>query len=114
MQAPTPPAITTAFAAAPQVDWEPHEKLRSEAAIAAMQAAIQLIPPEHLLQPDDGEHYSSRELAIQRFDNYAFSQGRELCIGGGRLTERVYIKCRGHGAATRNNRKLTGGPPAEG
>ena len=64
-------------AATPQanqpVKWKAHEKLRNEDAIAAMQAAIQSIPPEHLLKLEPGKHYNTRDLAIQRFDNYAFS-----------------------------------------
>ena len=48
-------------AAAPQetqsVKWKAHKKLRSENAIAVMQAAIQLIPPKHLLKSEAGKHY---------------------------------------------------------
>ena len=100
------PAPTTPEANQP-VEWKAHEKLRNEDAIAAMQAAIQLIPPEHLLEPEASEHYNTRDLVIQRFDNYAFSQGRELCITGGWVAQRVYMRCRAYGKETRNNRKLT-------
>jgi len=50
-----------------------------------MQVAIQLIPPKHLLKPEASEHYNTHDLAIQRFNNYAFSQGYELYISGGRV-----------------------------
>ena len=60
-----------------------------------------------MLEPEAGEHYNTRDLAVQRFDNYAFSQGRELCISGGRIAQRLYMKCRAYGGETRNYRKLT-------
>jgi len=53
-------APTLTPAAAPQetqsVKWKAHERLRNENAIAVMQAAIQSILPEHLLEPEASEH----------------------------------------------------------
>ena len=60
-----------------------------------------------MLEPEAGERYDTRDLVVQRFNNYAFSQGRELCISGGRITQRLYMKCRAYGVETRNYRKLT-------
>ena len=67
----TPTAITPE--ANQSVKWKAHEKLRNENAIIAMQTAIQLIPPEHLLKLEASEHYNTRDLVIQHFNNYAFS-----------------------------------------
>jgi hypothetical protein len=59
------PALVTP-AATPQathsVKWKAHEKLGNENVIAVMQAAIQSIPPEHLLEPEASEHYNTRDL----------------------------------------------------
>ena len=55
--------ISVTPAAAPRetqsVKWKAREKLRNENAIAVMQAAIQSIHPEHLLEPEAGEHYDT-------------------------------------------------------
>ena len=55
------------------VKWKAHKKLRNEDIIAVMQAAIQSIPPKHLLEPEASEHYNTCDLVIQCFDNYVFS-----------------------------------------
>jgi hypothetical protein len=73
MDAPTSVTFTATPQANQPAKWKAHEKLRNEDAIAAMQAAIQSIPPEHLLELEAGEHYNSHNLVIQRFNNYAFS-----------------------------------------
>ena len=36
-------------------------------------AVIQALPPEHLLELEASEHYNTRDLTAQRFDNYMFS-----------------------------------------
>ena len=100
----TPTLVTPATA--PQgtqtVKWKAHENLRNENVIAVMQAAIQSIPPEHLLKPEAGEHYNTQDLAVQCFNNYAFSQGHELCISGGQIAQQLYMKCRAYGGKTYN------------
>ena len=55
------PIATTPEANRP-VEWKAHEKLRNKHAIAAMQAAIQLIPPEYLLELEAGEYYDTQDL----------------------------------------------------
>ena len=61
MDAPTSVASATPQANQP-VKWKAYEKLRNEDAIAAMHAAIQSIPPEHLLKPEAGKHYDTQDL----------------------------------------------------
>ena len=69
--------------------------------------AIKSIPSEHLREPETNEYYSTHKLAVQQFNNYAFSQGRELDINSGRKLKQVYIKCKSHRADTHNYRRLT-------
>jgi len=55
MDAPTPVTPAATPQATQSVKWKAHKKLRNENAIAVMQAAIQLVPPKHLLEPEAGE-----------------------------------------------------------
>ena len=64
MDAPT--SVTPA--AAPRetqlVKWKAHKKLRNKNIITVMQAAIQSIPFEHLLEPKASKYYNTQDLVI--------------------------------------------------
>ena len=73
MDAPTSVTPAAALQETLSVKWKAHKKLKNENMIAVIQAAIQSIPPEHLLKPEADEHYNTQDLAVQHFDNYMFS-----------------------------------------
>ena len=73
MDAPTLVTPAAALQETLSVKWKAYKKLRNENVIAIMQVAIQLIPPEHLLELEAGEYYETQDLVVQCFDNYVFS-----------------------------------------
>ena len=46
------------------VKWKAHKKLKNEDTITVIQAAIQLIPSEYLLELKANKYYNTHDLAI--------------------------------------------------
>ena len=68
--------------------------------------ALDLLPPAHLVPPESGELHSSRDEAVARLKDYAFSQGFVI-VGEGGGADRAKLRCCRQGSGTQNNRKLT-------
>ena len=76
--------------------------------VPAAQKFINAMNPAHLNSPEDGEQFDTPEEAIERLQDYAFSQGFVVVTGscGSRGNPRKYYHCIHHGVETQNNRKL--------
>ena len=68
--------------------------------------ALEGLPPRHLQAVVAGETYPSREAAVIRLKDYAFSQGF-VVVGEGGGAQRAKLRCCQQGKETQNNRKLT-------
>ncbi|MCJ1484604.1 Methylmalonate-semialdehyde dehydrogenase [acylating] mitochondrial [Schaereria dolodes] len=72
----------------------------------AFQKSLNSLPPLHLLPIEAGEVYPTRELAIARIKDFAFSQGY-VVVGSGGGPFRARLCCCQHGKETKNSRRLT-------
>ena len=89
---------------APEYPLEPswvHDFLRN-----SFLQAIEAIPPTHLAPVEPGELHNSREEAVTRLKNEAFSRGFVI-VGEGGGPRRAKLRCCQQGSITQNNRKLT-------
>ena len=68
--------------------------------------SLATLPPQHLETIVAGETYQSREEAVTRLKNYAFSQGF-VVVGEGGGPKRARLRCCHQGKGTQNNRKLS-------
>ena len=69
--------------------------------------AVEALPPAHLRPPTVQERFATQDAVEIRLKDYAFSQGFPLVKQGGAGTTGVFtMKCRRHGAETKNWRKL--------
>ena len=87
--------------------WVPHPAL-DRSLVPAVQKFIDTIPPAHLEPPRDGEQFEVPEEAVERLQNYAFSQGFVVVTGscGSSGNPRKYYRCIHHSTETKNYRKL--------
>jgi hypothetical protein len=87
-------------------EWTPHPRLDA-ALLPQLRKIIDRIPPAHLANPEAHEVYNSPEEALQRLQNYAFSQGFAVVIASRPKTPpRCRFACIHHGKETRNTRQL--------
>ena len=71
----------------------------------AFLTSLETLPPHHLEPVVAGETYPSREAAVARLKDYAFSQGY-VAVGEGGGPNRAKLRCCQQGKETRNTRKL--------
>jgi hypothetical protein len=71
---------------------------------AQIEAAIAALPAAHRLPPQEQEIVESKETALQRLQNWAFTEGFALAVESGRA-DRVLYHCVHHKKATKNSHK---------
>ena len=85
--------------------WTPSPALDPSLA-PAVQKFIDRMPPAHLNPPTNGERFEVPEEAMERLQDYAFSQGFVVVIGpcGQQGNPRKTYRCIHHGTETRNEK----------
>ncbi len=73
---------------------------------AQIDAAIATLPAAHQRAPYKGEIVDSKEAALQRLQDWAFTHGFAIAIESG-SKNRVWFECVHHKKKTRNTRKTT-------
>jgi hypothetical protein len=77
---------------------------------AQLAAAVAAIPPAHCLNPLEGEPTASKEAALVRLQNWAFTKGFALVTASAKTKNerivRVHFNCVHHKKETRNTRKF--------
>jgi hypothetical protein len=71
---------------------------------AQIDAAVAALPAAHRRAPYKGEIVDSKEAALQRLQDWAFTHGFAIAIESG-SKNRVRFKCAHHKKKTRNTRK---------
>ena len=77
---------------------------------AQLSTAAAALPPAHCLNPEEHEPSESKEAALVRLQNWAFTKGfafvKESAKTKNRQVVRIYLNCVHHKKGTKNCRKL--------